>query len=72
MYLINFFCVCSSFDEYSAELKSGRLEWSPVHKSNKFWVNTEYHNVLQLVLVLVYTFNQLHPLSPSTYRGKMF
>uniref|UniRef100_A0A3Q2TF03 V-type proton ATPase subunit H n=1 Tax=Fundulus heteroclitus TaxID=8078 RepID=A0A3Q2TF03_FUNHE len=26
-----------SFDEYSSELKSGRLEWSPVHKSEKFW-----------------------------------
>lgn len=27
----------SSFDEYSTEIKSGRLEWSPVHKSAKFW-----------------------------------
>jgi V-type H+-transporting ATPase subunit H len=27
----------SSFDEYAAELKSGRLQWSPVHKSEKFW-----------------------------------
>jgi V-type H+-transporting ATPase subunit H len=27
----------SSFDEFSAELKSKRLEWSPVHKSDKFW-----------------------------------
>ncbi|XP_011636789.1 V-type proton ATPase subunit H isoform X2 [Pogonomyrmex barbatus] len=27
----------SSFDEYSTEVKSGRLEWSPVHKSGKFW-----------------------------------
>jgi len=27
----------SSFDEYSTEVKSGRLEWSPVHKSEKFW-----------------------------------
>lgn len=32
-----FFIVRSSFDEYSSELKSGRLEWSPVHKSEKFW-----------------------------------
>ena len=32
-----FFCAFSSFDEYSTELKSGRLEWSPVHKSEKFW-----------------------------------
>ena len=28
----------STFDEYVAEVKSGRLEWSPVHKSDKFWV----------------------------------
>lgn len=27
----------SSFDEYSTEVKSGRLEWSPVHTSEKFW-----------------------------------
>ncbi|XP_055296058.1 V-type proton ATPase subunit H isoform X2 [Sitodiplosis mosellana] len=27
----------SSFDEYATEVKSGRLEWSPVHKSAKFW-----------------------------------
>ena len=32
------FVVCSSFDGYSAEVKSGRLEWSPVHRSDKFWV----------------------------------
>lgn len=31
------FLIHSSFDEYSSELKSGRLEWSPVHKSEKFW-----------------------------------
>lgn len=37
--LMSFICpsVLSSFDEYSSELKSGRLEWSPVHKSEKFW-----------------------------------
>lgn len=27
----------SSLEEYVAELKSGRLEWSPVHKSEIFW-----------------------------------
>jgi len=27
----------SSFDEYVTEVKSGRLQWSPVHKSEKFW-----------------------------------
>lgn len=39
--LVRFIYSCisinSSFDEYSSELKSGRLEWSPVHKSEKFW-----------------------------------
>lgn len=34
----------SSFDEYAAEVRSGRLEWSPVHRSNKFW----RENVLRL------------------------
>ena len=27
----------SSMEEYTTELTSGRLEWSPVHKSEKFW-----------------------------------
>jgi len=27
----------SSFDEYASEIKLGRLEWSPVHKSERFW-----------------------------------
>ncbi|XP_062508103.1 V-type proton ATPase subunit H-like [Corticium candelabrum] len=27
----------SSFDEYVTEIRSGRLEWSPAHKSDKFW-----------------------------------
>ncbi|CAJ0603417.1 unnamed protein product [Cylicocyclus nassatus] len=27
----------SSFDEYCSEVRSGRLQWSPVHKSDKFW-----------------------------------
>lgn len=31
--------LCSSFDEYAMEVKSGRLEWSPVHRSDKFWVS---------------------------------
>ena len=32
------YVVLSSFDEYTAEVRSGRLEWSPVHRSDKFWV----------------------------------
>lgn len=27
----------STFDEYRTELISGKLEWSPVHKSERFW-----------------------------------
>lgn len=27
----------SSFDEYCTEVRSKRLQWSPVHKSEKFW-----------------------------------
>lgn len=27
----------SSYDEYVTEIHSGRLEWSPVHRSEKFW-----------------------------------
>ncbi|XP_047145815.1 V-type proton ATPase subunit H isoform X1 [Hydra vulgaris] len=27
----------STWDEYVAEVKSGRLEWSPVHRQEKFW-----------------------------------
>ena len=27
----------SSFDEYTLEITSNRLSWSPAHKSDKFW-----------------------------------
>lgn len=36
-FIYSYILINSSFDEYSSELKSGRLEWSPVHKSEKFW-----------------------------------
>ncbi|CAI8018615.1 V-type proton ATPase subunit H [Geodia barretti] len=49
----------SSWDEYAAEVKSGRLEWSPVHRSDKFWrenvmkLNENNHEILKtLVLIL--------------------
>lgn len=33
------------FDEYCTEVRSGRLHWSPVHKSEKFWrENTQRFN----------------------------
>ena len=46
----------SSLDEYSTELKSGRLEWSLVHKSDKFWRENASRlndNNYQLLKILV-------------------
>ncbi|KAJ8268624.1 hypothetical protein COCON_G00137960 [Conger conger] len=49
----------SSFDEYSSELKSGRLEWSPVHKSEKFWrenavrLNEKNYELLKILTKLL-------------------
>lgn len=37
--ILYFFSFFSTWDEYAAEVKSGRLEWSPVHKQEKFWVS---------------------------------
>ncbi|GJQ73548.1 VhaSFD [Trypoxylus dichotomus] len=45
----------SSFDEYATEIKSGRLEWSPVHKS-KFWrenaqrLNEKNYELLRILI----------------------
>uniref|UniRef100_T1JCY2 ATPase V1 complex subunit H C-terminal domain-containing protein n=1 Tax=Strigamia maritima TaxID=126957 RepID=T1JCY2_STRMM len=49
----------SSFDEYSTEVKSGRLEWSPVHKSAKFWrenamrLNEKNYALLKILVTLL-------------------
>jgi len=51
----------SSFDEYSSEVKSGRLEWSPVHKSEKFWhenasrINEKNFELLKILVRLLET-----------------
>lgn len=37
--LQNNFQSLSTFDEYSSEVRSGRLEWSPPHQSEQFWKN---------------------------------
>ena len=29
--------ICSTFDEYASEVRSGKLEWSPPHLSEQFW-----------------------------------
>ncbi|XP_008217756.1 V-type proton ATPase subunit H isoform X2 [Nasonia vitripennis] len=51
----------SSFDEYATEVKSGRLEWSPVHKSGKFWrenssrLNEKNYELLRILVHLLET-----------------
>ncbi|KAL7305484.1 V-type proton ATPase subunit H isoform X1 [Trichogramma pretiosum] len=51
----------SSFDEYATEVKSGRLEWSPVHKSSKFWrenssrLNEKNYELLRILVHLLDT-----------------
>jgi V-type H+-transporting ATPase subunit H len=29
--------VCRTYDEYTSELASGHLSWTPVHSSDLFW-----------------------------------
>ncbi|KAG1671953.1 V-type proton ATPase subunit H [Nymphon striatum] len=63
----------SSFDEYSTELKSGRLEWSPVHKSAKFWrenaarLNEKNYELLKILIHLLDTAKDSLVLSVSAH-----
>ncbi|KAI3381844.1 hypothetical protein SNEBB_003585 [Seison nebaliae] len=46
----------SSFDEYQAEIKTRQLEWSPVHKSEKFWAENAHNlnaNNYELIRILI-------------------
>ncbi|KAJ7361731.1 V-type proton ATPase subunit H [Desmophyllum pertusum] len=49
----------STFDEYAAEVRSGGLEWSPVHKSEKFWrenaqrLNEKNYELLKILTKLL-------------------
>ncbi|KAA0188880.1 Atp6v1h [Hyalella azteca] len=51
----------SSFEEYCSEVKSGRMEWSPVHKSEKFWrenchrLNEKNYELLKILIQLMET-----------------
>lgn len=51
----------SSFDEYVNEVKSGRLEWSPVHKTDRFWrenavrLNDKNYELLKILVRLLET-----------------
>ena len=49
-------CMYSSWDEYAAEVKSGRLEWSPVHRSDKFWVRSLFYRLYELIAFLCLLF----------------
>lgn len=58
--LPSFLCTsCSSFDEYATEIKSGRLEWGPVHSSEKFWrenadkLNEKNYELLKILVHLL-------------------
>jgi len=49
----------SSFDEFSSEIASGRLSWSPVHTNQKFWrdnchrfVEKEYKMLKNIIHIL--------------------
>ncbi|XP_005101408.1 V-type proton ATPase subunit H [Aplysia californica] len=51
----------SSLDEYVSEVKSGRLEWSPVHRSDRFWhenaahLNDHNYELLKMLIKLLET-----------------
>merc|ERR1719415_105530 len=51
----------SSFDEYVTEVHSGRLEWSPVHRSERFWrenadrLNEKNYELLKMLIELIKT-----------------
>ena len=51
----------SSYDEYVTEVHSGRLEWSPVHRSEKFWrenapkLNEKNYELLKILINLLET-----------------
>lgn len=57
----------SSFDEYASEVRSGNLEWSPVHRSDSFWklnatnLNENDYEILRLLAkILNNSTNPLH------------
>jgi len=49
----------STYDEYSNEVTCGRLEWSPVHRSERFWrenatrLNEDKHKLLKILIQLL-------------------
>lgn len=57
--LTQYYDEMSTFDEYSNEVTCGRLEWSPVHRSEKFWaehafsLNDDKHKLLKILIQLL-------------------
>ena len=57
--MIDDFQDLSSYDEYVTEVRSGRLEWSPVHRSEKFWrenaakLNDKNYELLRILITLL-------------------
>lgn len=49
----------SSFEEYRNEVLSGQLEWSPVHRLDKFWrdnaarLNDDNHKIVKMLVELL-------------------
>merc|ERR1712043_24659 len=63
----------SSYDEYLTEVRSGRLEWSPVHRSEKFWrenaakLNDRNYELLKILINLLETSKDLLVLSVACF-----
>ncbi|XP_024082413.1 V-type proton ATPase subunit H [Cimex lectularius] len=63
----------SSFDEYATEVKTGRLEWSPVHRSAQFWrenagrLNEKNYELLRILIHLLETSRDPLVLSVASY-----
>lgn len=63
----------SSFDEYATEVRSARLEWTPVHKSTKFWrenahrLNEKNYELLRILVHLLETSKDSVVLSVACY-----
>ncbi|KAF1743880.1 hypothetical protein MXB_3487, partial [Myxobolus squamalis] len=56
----------STYDEYAGELLNGKLEWSPVHRSDKFWRENAHRlceNNYELLLVLINALSAEDPIS---------
>merc|ERR1719367_221319 len=63
----------SSYDEYVTEVHSGRLEWSPVHRSERFWrenadrLNEKNYELLKMLIHLLETSKENLVLSVACY-----